>query len=89
MNSPSVAAPAAPQFRKLLMLSTERSGSTMLAWLLDAHPDIYCMGEVFNLFQGQAKPYNLEPSPAMHRNWAAHRHTLELMCSHCPLAEIG
>jgi len=40
--SPSTDEPARPAF----ILSTERSGSTLLRWLLDAHPEIASPGEI-------------------------------------------
>lgn len=33
---------------KFVVLSTQRTGSTMLITLLDSHPDVFCPGEIFS-----------------------------------------
>jgi Sulfotransferase family len=51
--------------RGFVILATPRSGSSHLVSLLDSHPQIRCLGEIFNLKGGAMRALGLKPKAAV------------------------
>jgi len=67
--------PTAPP-RRFVILTTQRSGSTWLVQELDQHPEIRCLGEVFNHHK-HIKTILKEVYAEMYHNWSIHKEMLE------------
>ena len=60
--------------RKFIVLASQRTGSTLLALLLNEHPQVHCMQEIFLPGAYNTSVVNL---PSAYKHWAQHRTVIE------------
>lgn len=64
-----------PRRRLYMIMATQRSGSTLLCQLLDAHPELLCPGELFQPNRPLNRLFN--GSDDQHQHWPSQRAVLQ------------